>query len=228
MARGTTDVSLAQRREKVDGNWNRASRPPRKRPRPRPTKKQREAATDSIVVDLAEWLTGRRTVMSQIEAIATKIGEDVVRELDRSWDESHRAARRKMLAESHFWCDILAGLAKTLNDVQEEITKAFDQIPDLVVSAIDPHSAIGRATVKLAVDETWDQIKELDFIKAGLAAFDFSESVRAIRMLAIMICFAPEHHEAVVKYCVNPLFGECVSNMTKQRLKAALPEEWLE
>ncbi|WP_020636636.1 hypothetical protein [Amycolatopsis alba] len=54
-----------------------------------------------------------------------------------------------------------------------------------------------------------------------------SEPIRATRMLAIMICPAPERHEAVVKHCVNPLLGEYVSNLTKQRLEAALPDTWL-
>jgi hypothetical protein len=52
-------------------------------------------------------------------------------------------------------------------------------------------------------------------------------SLRAIRMLAVMICPAPERHEAVVKHCMNPLIGQHVSSVTKQRLEAALPEEWL-
>jgi hypothetical protein len=118
-------------------------------------------------------------------------------------------------------------LAKTLNEVQNEINEVIDLVPDLVISAISPRSAIGRATVRLAVDKTWEQIKNLDFVKAALGAFDLSEPLRAIRMLAVMIYPAPERHEAVVKQCMHPLIGEHVSTMTRNRLEAALPEEWL-
>lgn len=224
MARGTTEISLTERRETVDSDWNFASKPPPRRRRSRPTKRQKESATDSVVIDLAEWLANHPTTADQIEAVAMKISEEVVAELDRAFDAARRAERRKVLAESHFWSDVLAGFAKTLNNAQKEIDKVVDQIPKLVVSALNPHPAIGRTTVELAVNQTWDQIKDLEFAKNGLAAYDLSEPIRATRMLAIMICPAPERHENVVKNCVNPLLGQIVSNLTKQRLQEALPE----
>ncbi|MER6667095.1 hypothetical protein ABT256_21310 [Amycolatopsis japonica] len=179
------------------------------------------------MVDLAAWLARNPSTADQIEAVATKISEEVVAELDRAVDAAHRAERRKTLASSHFWCDILAGLAKTLNDIQKEIDDAINRIPRLVISGLSPETAIGKATVELAVEKTWDQVKELDFIKAAVNTYDLSEPIRATRMLAIMICPAPERHEAVVKNCVNPLLGGYVSNLTKQRLEAALPDTWL-
>lgn len=81
--------------------------------------------------------------------------------------------------------------------------------------------------MEIAVNQTWEQIKDLEFVKNGLAAYDLSEPIRAARMLAIMICPAPERHENVVRNCVSPLVGESVSKLTKQRLQEALPEEWL-
>ncbi len=179
------------------------------------------------MVDLADWLGRHLTTADQIEAIAKKISKDVVDELDLSFDASHRTARRRELAETHFWCSIFAGFAEVLNDVQKEIDKVVDQVPKLVVSAIDARSVTGQATVRLAVNRSWELVKELDFVKAALGTVDFSEPLRATRMLAVMICPAPERHEAVVKHCMNPLIGEHVSTMTKHRLEAALPDEWL-
>lgn len=226
MARGTSEVSLGQRRDEVDHVWNHA-KPQSKRSGGRSTKVQKESATDSVVVDLADWLGHHLTTADQVQAIAEKISKEVVAELDGSFDASHRTRRRREIAQSHFWCDILAGMAEALNEVQKEINKVVDLVPNLVVSAIGPHSAIGQATVRLAVDKTWEQIKELDFVKAALGVADLSEPIRAIRMLAVMICPAPERHEAVVKHCVHPLVGEQVSTMTKHRLESALPDEWL-
>lgn len=138
MARGTTEVSLTKRRETVDSDWNFASKPPPRRRRSRPTKRQKESAMDSVVVDLAEWLASDSTTADQIESVATKISEEVVAELDRAFDADRREERRKVLAESHFWCDVLAGFAKELNDVQKEIDKIVDQVPKLVVSDSEP------------------------------------------------------------------------------------------
>jgi hypothetical protein len=227
MARGTSKVSLAERRDEIDNSWKHASRSQPKRRRERPTKAQKESATDSVVVDLVDWLGHHLTTAEQVEAIAKEISEDVVAELDRSFDAADRTARGRELAKFHFWCDILAALAKTLDEVQEEINKVVDLVPNLVVSAINPQSPIGQVTVRLAVDKTWERIKDLDFVKATLGAFDLSEPLRAIRMLAVMTCPAPERHEAAAKFCMHPLIGEYVSTNTKQRLETALPQEWL-
>lgn len=227
LARGNAKVGLAEHRDEVDSRWNRANKPPPKRRRPHPTQRQKESATDSFVVDLADWLSSHLTTADQIEAIATRIGNDVTAELDGSFDASSRDARRKTLAESHFWCDMLAALATTLNAVQKQIDKTIDQVPKLVVSAIEPQTTIGQATVRLVAARTWDLVKNIEFVKAAIAALDLSEPLRAIRMLAVMICPAPERHEVVVKHCMNPLIGQHVSSVTKHRLEAALPEEWL-
>lgn len=227
LARGTEKVSLAARRDEVDRNWNRFSEPPPKKQRSAPTKRMKEAATDSVAVDLAAWLARHPSAADQIEAIAAKISDEVVAELDRAVDAAHRAERRKKIAASHFWCDILAVLAKTLNEIQQEIDKVVDQIPRLVIAALAPATAIGKATAELAAEKTWEQVKDLDFIKAAVSTCDLSEPIRATRMLAIMICPAPELHEAVVKHCVNPLLGDCVSKLTEQRLEATLPGLWL-
>ncbi|WP_146174817.1 hypothetical protein [Umezawaea tangerina] len=180
------------------------------------------------MVELIEWLVRNPDAGDRIEAVAKKISNEVVAALDHSVDTAKRAERRKKLAASHFWCDILAGIAKTLNDIQEEIDKVIAQVPKLVISAINTSSTIGTATVELAVEKTWEQIKELDFVKTALQLHDLSEPVRAVRMLAIMICPAPERHEAVIKHCVKPLVGDQVHSLTKQRLETALPAAWLD
>lgn len=228
MARGRSEISLTEYRNRADKRWNRASKPPPKKPRRKPTKPQREAATDSAVGDIVDWLASHPTTAQQIEAIAEKLSTEVVAELDRAIGPARRQEQRKTFAAAHFWCDMLAALAKTLNEVQEEIDKLVGQVPKLVVSALEPQTAIGQATVKLAVNEAWNQIKEVDFVASSLRAYDLTEPLRATRMLAIMICPAPENHTAVRKHCLNPLAGECVNNVTKQRLKEALPGDWLD
>ena len=39
-------------------------------------------------------------------------------------------------------------------------------------------------------------------------------------------CPAPEHHKAVVLYCLSPLEKDILSNATKQALVDSLPRGW--
>jgi hypothetical protein len=225
MARKPDGPELADFRKRVHTAWN--TRPSTRRRRTKATKTEKTTATDSAVVDLIDWLTLHPAATDQIEAIAGVLGQQVIDELDKSFDVEHRDNRRRDLAD-HFWCDLLAALAAMLNEVQQRI----EEIPNLVTSAIikarNQHrkrSTISEHTVKLAVHEAWTRIKELPFVAALLP--DVEEPLRTIRMLAVMICPAPEDHGEVAKHCLHPLIGECVSDVTKQRLTQVLPEEWL-
>lgn len=54
----------------------------------------------------------------------------------------------------------------------------------------------------------------------------FDDLLRATRILAIMTCPAPEHHRAVVLYCMNPLGKEILSDAIRQELADSLPRGW--
>jgi len=49
---------------------------------------------------------------------------------------------------------------------------------------------------------------------------------QAAQIMAVIMCPAPEKHEAVIKYCVEPLDEPVVSKISRARLKIALPE-WI-
>jgi len=114
----------------------------------------------------------------------------------------------------------------------EEFQKQLDKIPDHVTSAIlaarrnhGERSPIDDLHVKIAVHHAWKLIQKIPFVAAALPSAE--EPLRVIRILAVMICPAPEDHREVAKHCLHPLTGECVNNLTKQRLKEALPDDWL-
>jgi hypothetical protein len=227
MAREPSGTRRVGFRATIDKSWNIASKPPPKRRRPRPTKKAQEAATDTALVDLVDWIAQHPTVTDQINAIANTLDKQVVAELDRSFDDAHRDDRRRALAD-HFWCDLLAALSQVLDEFQKQLDKIPDRVTSAVLAARRTHgerTPIADLTVKIAVQHAWKLIQKIPFVAAALPSVE--EPLRAIRILAVMICPAPEDHREVAKYCLHPLTGECVNNLTKQRLKEALPDDWL-
>jgi hypothetical protein len=219
-------VKRTEFRNRVDAKWNK-SNAPRKRKRLTPTKSARESATDSALADIIDWLARHPTVTDEIQAVADVLGENVVKELDKSFDSAHREQRRRALLD-HFWCDLLAAFAHGLATFQHQ----FDRVPDHIASAIivarrdhGARSRIDDADVKMATRYAWKLIKTIPFVSTALP--DVEKPLRAIRMLAVMICPAPEQHREVAKYCLHPLIGEVLTALTKQRLEAALLPDWL-
>lgn len=58
------------------------------------------------------------------------------------------------------------------------------------------------------------------------AARNFNDLHRAVRILAITTCPAPEKHEAVIRCCFKPLGEPIVGKAAEEKLKAAMPE-WM-
>jgi len=123
----------------------------------------------------------------------------------------------------HFWCDLLAAYACAIENAQHNL----DKIPEHVTAAIletratSERPVLEEATTRLAVQTTWKSIKKLPI-------FGQIDSVlRAVRILAVLICPAPERHRSVARHCLAPLTNGVLSAATKDRLTEALPEDWL-
>lgn len=223
LARDPTGEGRVAFRVRVDEAWADAHRG---KTRARPSLRKQAAGTDSAVVDIVDWLAHHRTVVDEVEAIAKILGDEVLQELDRSLDPSHRADRRHAFTD-HLWCDLLAGMAQALEAYDKQLDRIPDRITALILAARErgSRSAVEDFQVKLAVNEAWKAIQELPFVKALLP--EVEEPLRAIRILAILICPAPEHHHEVIVHCLNPLGSELVSEATQERLARVLPSKWL-
>lgn len=100
------DAKRAEFRNNIDAKWNKSTEK-RKRKSATPTIPAKEAATDSALADIVDWLANHPAVPAQIKAIADTLGDNVVNELDSSFDAEHRDKRR-LDRLNHFWCDLLA------------------------------------------------------------------------------------------------------------------------
>lgn len=177
-ARGETRTRSAAN---IDSKWNKAKRTKRLKP----SKAEREAATDSVVSDLVEWMALHPTVANQIDELASALGDDVVAELDRSLDGERRTRIGRLLAD-HAWCGMLATLAEILNEAKRHI----DQIPGIAADALiaqmrgpGTSSWVKERQVEIYLKIAWKGLQEV------LPTVE--PAPRAIRMLAVMICPAP-------------------------------------
>jgi hypothetical protein len=191
------------------------------------------AATDVAVADIIDALAaiivqGSDTPTTDI--IAEKIGTIVAAKASEEIDGLYGSAERrdwKRQQANHFWCEILASFACTVEDL-----KALDdQVPESAASRIlspsrhDRPPAAEEAAVRLATRVAWQEIETeiVGILLRELPPLRQAEDLcRAIRILAIMMCPAPEDHRAVVQCCIKPLEESIISAEVKQQLMKVL------
>lgn len=210
-------------RVSVEVEWDR-NRP--RTPKSRPNKKRRAAAAELAVADVVDWLAEHPEKIGYIELVGDLMAKDVSEELEWELGKAKWKGVKRSLAD-HFWCDLLAALAMAL----EEFKKITDRIPEYIEQvilesrAMEKRSVIDKWLVRLAVRTVWNLIKRLPIFG------QVDELLRAIRILAILLCPAPEDHPAVHHHCIVPLVGEgareVISGVTKRRLEEIFSEDWL-
>jgi hypothetical protein len=208
--------------------WADATRPGARK---RPTLRKARAAITGAMSSVIDWLAGQiasppASIPATTEQIAEAVGQllsgDVVRALDQSLSAAERHAERIALAD-HFFCALLAELAHAI----QQFGKEFDQAAEKIASAIiEARAAQGRSPlpdflVRLAVRTT---VAGLNKIVSRLALVGYvKELERAIQVLAILMCPAPERHKAVVQYCIDPLGQPIISDEIRDRLLQSMP-----
>jgi hypothetical protein len=177
-----------------------------------------------VVAWLGSQASGPRPAPSRVSTddIVQEIG-DLLAAVARDLDGDH--AQRRALAD-HFFCGLLAELANAIQIFGD----AFDQAIEEVVSAVmsqrlaENRSPVSGVVVRLAVHAVVAGVKEI--ISRLALMKDVDKLQRAVRILAILMCPAPEKHRAVVEYCIDPLEQPIVSEVIRRRLQQSLPG-WL-
>ena len=78
-----------------------------------------------------------------------------------------------------------------------------------------------EALVRLAVRAAWEPIKKM------IDATGIPKLQRACRILAVLICPAPEKHKAVHDGALLPLAQEGLLATSKERLERVFPADWV-
>ncbi|WP_214319412.1 hypothetical protein [Nonomuraea sediminis] len=110
----------------------------------------------------------------------------------------------------------------------EKFSKALDQIPEYVTTVImqsrkaERRSPLLEALVGLAVRTAWEPIKSM----ISVPGID-KELQRTCRILAVLICPAPEDHKAVQDGALLPLAKEGMLEISRDRLEQVFPADWV-
>lgn len=219
LARDPSPVARQEARDRSDSEWT-AARPPVGRREP--SRRRKAAATDSATVDLVDWLAENPDTIERIQEVGDILAGPVIAELDKRFGGSKPRKARRQLTD-HFWCDLLVALAEAI----EKFSKAMEQIPEYVTTAImqsrkgERRSVLLEALVSLAVRTAWEPIKGM------IHTTGIEELQRTCRILAVLICPAPEDHKAVQDGALLPLAKEGMLETSRERLEQVFPADWV-
>jgi hypothetical protein len=213
---GSGRVAFRARADQVWAEWT-------ARRRARPNLPTKAAGCDTAVADIMDWLADEPSAIDLVRRFGHALSTDVFEKVDGLPGE--RPARRSAMVD-HFWCDLLAASAHAIADLK----KLPGQVAETVTSVIfderrrKGRPLVERTVVRAAADSTSKAIEGL------FPAFpsDLDTTLRTMRILAAMICPAPERHSAVYRYCVKPLADEgkgIIKAETEQRLMKVFPAE---
>ncbi|MET9247666.1 hypothetical protein [Nonomuraea sp. NPDC003709] len=219
MARDPSLVARQKARDDSDLAWARTRPPVGRR---KPSKDRQAAATDSATVDLVDWLSENPDTIDRIQEIGDVLAGPVIKEIDKRFGGSKPRDSRRQLT-NHFWCDLLVAVAEAI----EKFSKAMDRIPEYVTTVIlqsrkaEGRSVLLEALVGLAVRTAWEPIKSM------IHTTGIEELQRTCRILAVLICSAPEDHKAVQDSALLPLAKEGMLETSRERLEQVFPADWV-
>jgi hypothetical protein len=190
------------------------------------------AAVDGVKDDAVDWLAtaavdppnSASAVSRQVVAdLGDSIANDVADAVIKALRAEVRNDRRIELAGSHFFCDLLAATACAMIQFRAEFDQAIEYIvTEILNSQTERHLAVAsKGAVELAAKIATKSIdKIIDRLPVGRHLDDV---LRAVQMLAIMPCPAPEKHAEVIRCCIRPLGTPIISQEIQGRLRASLP-----
>ena len=161
--------------------------------------------------------------MRRVERLGDVLHGPVIDDIEKNIGRPLEVEERRAMAD-HLWCEVLAQLAHAVDEGLKLVGKVPDRIADAVIYARRnaDRSSLGSAIVKAAVKSVCKHASRLWF--AGLFAKG-ETAVVVFRVLAVLMCKAPDDHRAVVEYCIQPL-GDKLESVTKEWLADAF-QDWL-
>jgi len=195
------------------------------------TRRKTRAAVAIAKADILDWMstaladpsTSMPAAVDQlVEDIGDMISADVLEALCKALGSENQNKTRAELAKNHLFCSLLAALAAAMQKFGADLNKAIGQVTGEIA-----YYLIGRKRVKypsfittVVAQAAAKGISQL--IQRSPIAQNLKHLELAIRILAIMMCPAPEKHEEVVRYCLEPLGEPIVSAAVQNRLKAVM------
>lgn len=185
------------------------------------------------------WLIENPTQLEQMEWIANQMGETAETLLTKYGPKYRRLAH-------HLWCDILAALSSTLNQaltatdllIRRTADVVADQVYDLVMAGrnnragniptrgqtlmekitgplIPGREHLNEAILKQAIKTFIEKLLQKFILEPRTAV---EALLLQIRLLALILCPAPEDHRTVWNNCAVPLVGDQVASKSLEEI----------
>jgi hypothetical protein len=194
----------------------------------RPLRKRARAAVGCAKDDIENWLADTSLNPSAatnelVSAIGDVAATEILDALCGVLGPVNENKNRIELAEKHLFCQLLAEVACSMQDVRDEIDRAVKLIAVTLITyyvggkRIEVPPFVANAMADAAA-------KGIDKVIATVpAARQFDDLLRAVQILALMTCPAPDKHKAVIRCALKPLGQPIVSDAVQERLKMAMP-----
>lgn len=168
----------------------------------------------NVIEQISDWLEANPTVNDQVSSIAEIVGDESVKAFDRYG----QATSRTQLRLNHFLCGLLADFVRAINEFKQQL----DRVPDRVIALIlrgNSGLTLESAAARVAVNAAWRLITQLPVFG------QIDNLLRAVRVAGVMTCPDPDAHEEVLRYCLYPLGGNVISEVTKEEIRDHLPSQ---
>ncbi len=188
-----------------------------------------ESAAPESITESSGWPQGEIdiAVVDYVEQFGNVIAKSTYQELDQAFQGVDLKEARENLTK-HFWCDLFVALAQAIEKFQAQLDKIPKYVKKLIYKSSKQarRSRVTRFVIGFAVDKAWSAFTNLPIFHVVIPPI--GNILRALRILAILTCPAPEQHKEVRDECIKPLGKEILSTETKDRLKAVLMKDWTE
>lgn len=228
LAEPTMAGARADKHRDAERAWKDANKPQAKRG---PTLKRSGAAVDVAKADIIDWLAASlvdspSSLAELVEGLGVIVSTDVFDAFCGALGAKNSNKARVEYAKKHFFCALLAELACSMQEFKNDLDWAIKKVATSIINySIAKKNIRFSAFVADATSQaTVDGINKL--IDNMPVARNFNDLQRAVRVLAVMTCPAPEKHEAVIRCCLKPLGEPIVGQLAQEWLKAAMPD-WM-
>jgi hypothetical protein len=153
-------------------------------------------------------------------------------ELDRVVPAGMAVDDVKREMASHVWCDLLIALVRLIQRVQDAVdllsdkSKSFAKRVLLKSSKRGLRKHVAEAVIDVVLGRVWSALRGLVAAKLPILG---PGVLRALRMLAVFTCPAPEAHREVHEHAVVPLMNDVhgvISDDVKAHVIALVPRAW--
>jgi hypothetical protein len=183
----------------------------------------RDAGGNPGMSAIVEAVTKGSAESEFVNVVAEKLMEQTWGEISEAIDgvagnDATAKDIKKRLAD-HLWCSMLLALVRVIEGTNKAIDLLADKTKELLKNAVGARlehgvaKAIADAVVNVVVDKVWAALTDLVTTHFPILG---EKSLRAFRILTVLVCPSVEKHPEVYEHAMKPLMDEGRAIVTEQ------------